>query len=256
MLHSAILLKSLVADFVIQGSLFIVAAIFKTEKFYDLAGSGTILLLAYQSRQWSTTNFFRQYVQTAMMMTWSFRLGLYLFTRIMKEGHDRRFNGVRENPLKFFFFWTLQAIWVYVSLLPTLILNSETQDRPLSLKDYAGWLLWISGFLLEVVADWQKTRFRNNPNNAGQFINTGLWKYSRHPNYLGEVLMSFGLYISASSVMYGYEYLSVLSPILITLLLVKISAPVLDRAADKRWASDPAYKKYTQKTPALFPFVH
>lgn len=256
MLHAAILLKCLVADFAIQGSLFIVAAIFKTEKFYDLAGSGTILLLAYQSRQWSANNFIRQYVQTVMVMTWSFRLGLYLFTRILKEGHDRRFNGIRDNPRRFFYYWTMQAIWVYVSLLPTLILNSETQDRPLSLKDYVGWLMWISGFLMEVVADWQKARFRNNPNNSGQFISTGLWKYSRHPNYLGEVLMSFGLYISASSIMHGYEYLSVISPILITYLLAKISTPMLERAANKRWALDPAYQIYAEKTPALFPFVY
>jgi steroid 5-alpha reductase family enzyme len=106
------------------------------------------------------------------------------------------------------------------------------------------------------VADWQKARFRNNPNNLEKFICTGLWKYSRHPNYLGELLMSFGLYISASSVMHGYEYLSVLSPILITILLVKFSAPMLDRAADKRWASDPAYKKYASRTPAFFPYVY
>lgn len=253
--HFGILLKCLVADFVIQWTLFVVAAILKTEKFFDLAGSGTILLLAYHSRQWSATEYVRQNLLTGMVMTWAFRLGLYLFTRIVKEGYDRRFNGVRENPSKFLLFWTLQGIWVYVSILPVLILNSETKDQPLSLRDCVGWTLWVGGFLLETVADWQKARFRNEPNNAGKFICTGLWKFSRHPNYLGEVLMSCGLYVSASSVMRSYEYLSVISPIFVTVLLVKISTPALERIADKRWAADPAYKKYTQNTPILIPYL-
>lgn len=254
-LISTILLKSLVADFAVQWSLFVVAAILKTEKFYDLAGSSTILLLAYMSRQWSTVNYQRQIIQTGMVMTWAFRLGLYLFTRIMKEGHDRRFNGVREKPMKFLFFWTIQGVWIYLSLLPTLILNSNTKDIPLSPRDYFGWMLWTIGFTLETVADWQKARFRNDPINTGKFISTGLWYYSRHPNYLGEVLMSSGLYVSASTVMRNYEYLSVISPIFTTILLVKVSGPVLDALAKKRWGSDPAYQKYVEGTPTLMPFM-
>lgn len=251
------LVKSAAVDFGIQWVLWVVASKLQTEKFYDLAGSGTFLLLAYQSLKWNPAPSDRQKIQSGMVMTWALRLGLFLFTRILKEGSDRRFNNVRDNPKKFLIYWTLQGVWVLVTILPTLILNNKENDRrPISNRDYIGWSLWIVGFLLEITADWQKARFRNNPDNAGKFIQNGLWSISRHPNYFGEILLWTGLYISASSVMKGKEYLSVISPIFTTLLLTKLSGiPMLEKSAARRWGSNPDYQSYVKNTAVLIPFL-
>ncbi|XP_064647603.1 uncharacterized protein LOC135500230 [Lineus longissimus] len=251
-----LLVRTAAVDFGIQWVLWVVAAALKTEKFYDLAGSGTFLLLAYQALQWGGTRFPRQSIQSDMVMVWAFRLGAYLFTRILKEGKDRRFNGVRDNPGKFFMFWTIQGVWIFVTLLPTLIMHSKKRDTPVGLRDYTGWSMWLIGFLIEVIADYQKSAFRNNPDNEGKFIQNGLWSISRHPNYFGEILLWFGLYISASSTFSKYEYLSVLSPVAVAFLLNNVSGvPLLEASAKRRWGTDPGYIAYKRRTPSLIPFI-
>ncbi|XP_020640135.3 uncharacterized protein LOC110074375 isoform X1 [Pogona vitticeps] len=181
-------------------------------------------------------------------------LGLFLFLRILTEGHDRRFNGVRENPATFFLYWTMQGIWVFVTLLPTLILNLEKHEKPLGFWDYLGWSMWALGFITEAVADQQKWHYRSNPDNAGRFIQTGLWAYSRHPNYLGEILLWTGLFLSAASVLRGWQFLSIISPLLVWFLLNYVSGiPLLEKAAMKRWGKEAAFQAYLQKTPVLWP---
>ncbi|KAG7153786.1 Zinc finger protein 362-like [Homarus americanus] len=135
-------------------------------------------------------------------------LGLFLFTRIVKAGKDRRFDKTRANPVRFFYAWTLQGVWVLVTILPSLLAVLSPRQRPVGTRDYIGWGIWAMGFLIEVVADYQKTVFKNNPANKDKFINTGLWALSRHPNYFGEILLWFGLYVSASSTFSGWEYLT------------------------------------------------
>ncbi|XP_072022755.1 uncharacterized protein [Amphiura filiformis] len=251
---STLLLRSGLWDVGIQWAGFAVAAALKTEKFYDLAGSGTFLFLAIQTLRWGNTFYFRQKVQTGMVATWAVRLGLFLFTRVLHAGGDSRFDKVKGNPKTFFIYWTIQALWVWLTLLPTMILNSEKRDKPLGLRDYAGWGLWTAGFLLEAVADYQKTVFKADPDNAGKFISTGLWSISRHPNYLGEILLWAGLYLSSSSVMSGYQHLSVISPIFVYLLLTRVSGvPILERQGMKRYGKDPAYLDYVKNTALLLP---
>ena len=193
-----------------------------------------------------------------MIFAWACRLGTFLFIRVLKDGHDKRFDKVRDDPARFFVFWSIQAsdnyyekcifykilflqgVWVWVTLLPTLLLNTERRDPVLGNRDYIGYSLWLVGFLFEVVADMQKSIFRANPDNdvrdsmlyqyhlsinivQGKFISSGLWAISRHPNYFGEILLWFGLYISGSSVFRGYQYLSVVSPVFVGLLITKLS---------------------------------
>ncbi|XP_074659189.1 uncharacterized protein LOC141911959 [Tubulanus polymorphus] len=253
-----ILCKSAAVDFGVQWALWVLAAALRTEKFYDLAGSGTFIALAYLSRKWNDTFFSRQNIQTSCVMLWAFRLGMYLFVRVMKEGEDKRFTHVRGRPAIFFVYWTMQAIWVFVTLLPSLILNSKTVDRPLGWRDYAGWSIWAVGFLTEVLADYQKSVFRNNPENKGKFISSGLWSLSRHPNYFGEILLWFGLYLSASSTFrHRLEHLSVLSPMFVYFLITKVSGvPPLEKMAMKRFGKDPAYQQYVKDTPVLIPFLN
>ena len=99
------------------------------------------------------------------------------------------------------------GIWVYLTLLPTLLLNSSSRDPELGVRDILGWCLWLVGMSFECLADFQKAVFRSDPENRTRFISTGLWAISRHPNYFGEILLWFGLYVSASTVFRGYQYL-------------------------------------------------
>ncbi|CAI9557411.1 unnamed protein product [Staurois parvus] len=239
----------------IQWVLWAVAAILQTEKFYDLAGSGTFILLSHLSLQWSGTNYLRQKIQTALITVWGIRLGTFLFLRILRDGHDRRFNKVRDNPGTFLVYWTVQGIWIFLTLLPSLMLNLEKRNKPLVLVDYCGWSLWAVGFLVQAIADQQKLNFKSDPDNAGKFIQSGLWAYSRHPNYLGEILQWSGLFLSSSSVLRGYQYLSIISPIFVWFLLSYVSGiPILEKQGLERWGEDPTYKRYIQQTPVLWPF--
>jgi len=249
--------KLLGIDMGIQVVGWIVAVIFKTEKFYDLTGSSTFIIMAHLSYSWSTMRSKRQFIQSHMVMAWAFRLGLFLFLRIMKDGKDKRFDKVRDQPLRFLVFWLIQGLWVFVTLLPTLMLNESKRDRPLGAQDYIGWAIWAAGMVFEVTADLQKSAFRRDPANDGKFINTGLWSISRHPNYFGEISLWFGLYVSASSVFSGLEYLAVLSPVFVHLLITKVSGiPLLEKAALKKWGSLPQYKEYLKNTPVLVPFLN
>ncbi|XP_072553383.1 uncharacterized protein [Salminus brasiliensis] len=249
------LAKCAAVDLGVQGLGWALAAAMKTEQFYDLAGSSTFILLAHLSRIWGGTQHLRQNVQTGLVTAWALRLGTFLFLRIIKEGQDRRFNNVRDSPGVFFVYWTLQAVWVFVTLLPTLILNTEKKDKPLGLCDYAGWVIWGLGFATEAIADQQKWNFKNDPDNVGKFIQNGLWAYSRHPNYLGEIMQWSGLFLSASSVMHGPQYLSAVSPLFLWFLLKYVSGiPILEKRAMKKWGADPAFQNYIKNTPLLWPF--
>ncbi|XP_061410448.1 uncharacterized protein LOC133344492 isoform X1 [Lethenteron reissneri] len=251
----SVLLRCAGVDLGVQWALGLVAIVLRTEVFFDAAGSGTFLLLTYLSRKWSSTKFLRQQIQSGLVSVWGLRLGMYLFLRILREGKDSRFDKVRDKPSIFFMFWTLQAVWVFVTLLPTLIVNTKKQDSPLTLRDYLGWAVWVLGFTVEMLADHQKSFFRSDPNNVGKFIQSGLWAYSRHPNYVGEILQWLGLFVSASSVLSGWEWLSAASPLLVWLLLSHVSGvPILERQAMRRWGLDPAYRAYVKRTPVLFPF--
>ena len=146
---------------------------------------------------------------------------------------------------------------MWVSLLPTLILNSKREDRSITTRDYIGWSIWLAGMLLETVSDYQKYTFRAKPDNQGMWIQSGLWGVVRHPNYLGEILLWTGLFISASSVFRPADYLAVLSPILIALQLIHVSGiKMLERRALKRWGSDPNFQAYMKSSYRLIPYIY
>ena len=153
---------------------------------FDLffAGSATFIALSYLSQKWSNGTT-RQIVQSNMVTAWACRLGMYLFVRILKDGKDKRFDNVRNNParyfeikklctftpvlihsfFRFFSFWTIQGVWVFVTLLPTLMLNNSSREKPIGTRDYVGWSIYAIGMIFEVMADYQKTAFKNDPNN-------------------------------------------------------------------------------------------
>eukprot|EP00794_Sanderia_malayensis_P010805 gene10806-11959_t len=251
------LAKAALIDVSIQWGLWAVAAYFKTEAFYDLAGSSTFLLLSWLSLNWGGTFHTRQVLQTLFTSLWAVRLGSYLVVRIINDkGIDKRFNRARDSPRMFFIFWTIQAAWIWITLSPTMILNLKRRNRPLQLRDYVGWSLWMVGFLFETIADQQKSVFRNNPENKNKWIDTGLWSISRHPNYFGEITLWLGSFLSASSVFGGYDWLSFGSPLFVAFLLTNVSGlPLLERQADKKWGHIAEYQNYKMHTPKLVPFL-
>lgn len=248
--------KAAIIDFGLQWCLWAVSSILKTEKFYDLAGSSTFVYLVWKTLFWAGRFYPRQVIQSTCITAWAVRLGLFLFTRVLREGGDSRFNKVRDKPSMLFVFWTLQGVWIYMTLLPTIILHSSRNNRPLHWKDYIGWSLWALGFCIQVVADQQKMYFRRDPLNYKRFITCGLWKMCRHPNYLGEILMWFGLFLPASSVMYGWQFLSIASPAFVTFLLTHISGiPLQEAQAKRRWSNDQAFLAYKRNTSKLIPGI-
>lgn len=243
-------------DFGIQWAAWAVSAAFQTERFYDLTGSLTYITLTLMSLQSNKSYHTRQSVNSGMALTWAARLGLFLFSRILHDGKDARFDAVRHKPAVFLLYWTIQGVWILSTLLPVLIINYKKDNRPVSQQDYLGWGLWGLGFFLETVADYQKSQFRKDPGNAGKFITSGLWSISRHPNYFGEILMWTGIYVSSRSTFRGWEHIGVVSPIFLTFLLTKVSGiPLLEAAGMKKWGTDPAYLTYVRNTACLIPFI-
>lgn len=164
---------------------------------------------------------------------------------------------MRDSPVKLFTFWSLQGVWVFVTLLPTLMANSPSaRDPALTTQDLVGWSLWGIGMAFEVIADLQKSLFRMNPENKDKFIQEGLWSISRHPNYFGEILLWAGLYVSASTTFRGAQYLAVLSPLFVYVLITRVSGvPILESQARKRWGHLAEYQRYLRQTPILVPFL-
>lgn len=239
--------------FFIQWISFIPAYILKTEKFFDLIGSITYLTTVLAALYITDSGKISDYMIVSCVVIWAIRLGSFLFMRIHKAGEDRRFREIKTNFTRFFMTWTLQGMWVSMCLLCVLTALSSNNGIILNNVFYFGLLIFIFGFIIEVIADNQKTVFRKDVNNKDKFITTGLWSYSRHPNYLGEILLWFGVAIMSFSSLQGLQYLTLISPIFVYILLVYISGiRMLENQADKKWGHLDSYKEYLKNTPRLF----
>ncbi len=245
----------LLISLAIQFFLFIPAFKFKTDKLTDLSYSLTFVLLTLIAFLQSDM-VYPKLLLLIMISVWGIRLGVYLFIRINKTKKDDRFDEIRPDFVKFLSFWILQGVSVFVILLPTLFyFQTETNFRHFS---FWGFGIWFIGLLIEGLADYQKFSFKNDPRNKDRWIDIGLWKYSRHPNYLGEILCWFGIYLYVySSLPNTYKVVGLLSPLFITALLLFVSGiPKLEEKADKKWGSDKRYQRYKKKTARLIPFVY
>jgi steroid 5-alpha reductase family enzyme len=254
----SLLLSLLEIDCLLQGLGFAVSAPLKTEKFYDLFGTGTFLVLiikgvhAAMGRQALGLST-RQIVNSSFVATWALRLGSFLFSRALSHG-DKRFEKVKDNPKVFAMYWTIQAVWIFLTSLPVQLLLTVDSKEEVGVRDYIGWTMWATGFFLQVTADRQKSAFRAVTANKDAFIHTGLWAASQHPNYCGEILMWSGLWLSCSSVFSGALHLSALSPLLVYYLLRHVSGvPILAKQGAKRWGHLAEYQAYLKSTPVLFP---
>lgn len=248
----SVMLGAGVLAFLINWLVFIPSAIFRTEKFYDLTGTLTYLAVTGFAILASGELDLRAGLVAACVGVWSLRLGIFLFARINADGKDKRFNEIKQNPARFFITWTLQGLWVSLTAACAMMVISTTSPQPADAFLIAGLGLWLAGFAIEAVADHQKRIFRRDPANAGRFIRSGLWAWSRHPNYFGEILLWTGIAITALPVLAGPQYVVLISPVFVTLLLTRISGiPLLEKAAEEKWGDDPAWQAYRDRTPVL-----
>lgn len=239
--------------FSIQWIFFIPAYIFQTEKFFDLTGSITYLTTVFAALYITDSGKISDYIIVSCVAIWAIRLGSFLFMRIHKAGEDRRFREIKTNFTRFFMTWTLQGMWVSMCLLCVLTALSSYSGIIVNNIFYIGLMIFISGFIIEVLADHQKTVFRKNIDNMDKFISSGLWAYSRHPNYFGEILLWLGIAVMSFSSLEGFQYFTLISPIFVYILLVYISGiRMLENQANKKWGHLDSYKEYLKNTPRLF----
>ena len=234
------------------------ASIGKTERFYDLAGGLTYLAVvgfSLWAGSQSEPPSLRELIISVLVVIWSLRLSFFLYFRIHRTGKDGRFDQLKTSPIRFLVPWTLQGLWVFLTMIVVIVINSQADSAPpLGIWDAVGLFVWVLGFGIETIADQQKTAFNTEPTNQGKWIESGLWSYSRHPNYLGEILLWTGIAFFGISCFTGLERVAWISPIFIYILLTKVSGtPILDKRALEKWGDDPLYQKYRENTPALIP---
>lgn len=232
---------------------FVIALLIKDNSIMDIAwGTGFVLvslvLLFYTDLISS-----RLLIITGLITVWGARLSGYIYVRNRKRGEDYRYKNWREKwgenrVIKSYLqVFLLQGFIMLILCLP-LIRIASVQPQPLTIFDFAGMLLWVVGFTFEAVGDYQLRKFKARPENKGKIMTSGLWHYTRHPNYFGEAVLWWGLGLLAVSLPLGW--LSLISPLTITILLLRVSGVTL---LEKKYNDNPEYQRYKQQTPAFFP---
>jgi steroid 5-alpha reductase family enzyme len=240
--------------FLIQWIVFIPSYMRQSEHFFDLTGSATYITVTVLAVLLSPVVDGRSLLLLALVATWAIRLGSFLFRRVHKVGKDGRFDEVKPFFLRFLNFWTVQGLWVAFTLATALAAITSTTRKELDMFALIGFLIWLLGFAFEIVADFQKNRFRANPENTGKFIRTGLWAWSRHPNYFGEIVLWIGVAVIALPVLRGWQWVTLISPVFVILLLTRVSGvPMLEKRADDKWGGQEDYEAYKARTPVLIP---
>jgi steroid 5-alpha reductase family enzyme len=241
-----------VVAFAVQWIFFIPAFIFQTEKYFDLTGSLTFISLALLVMYLNGAASSVHLLIGCMVVIWAVRLGAFLFRRISSAGHDRRFRTIKPDFLQFLMTWTIQGLWVFITFSAGLAAMTSGKTQPLTTLAGIGAFLWVAGFAIEVIADRQKQAFNNDPENADRFITTGLWAGSRHPNYFGEIVLWCGIALMAFPSLSGWQYVTLVSPVFVFVLLNYISGVrMLEARANRKWADDVEYQNYSRRTPSL-----
>ncbi len=242
--------------FAINWLVFIPSFIFKTEKFYDLTGSLSYFSVIISAFFLNPVKDARSILILISVLVWAGRLGTYLFLRILKDGKDKRFDQLKTNLFSFLVTWTLQGLWVAFTLAAALAAITSAHKQSFDIFAIIGLIIWLIGFSFEAIADYQKSVWRKDPKNKGKFINVGLWSKSRHPNYFGEITLWTGMAIIALPNLQSWQYLTLVSPIFVATLIIKISGlPMLESYADKKWGKQKDYQQYKKNTPILIPKI-
>ena len=238
--------------FILHWAIFIPSYAFQTEHYFDLTGSLSYITTVIVAMVLNPSLDIRDLIICAMILVWAVRLGSFLFWRIKKDGQDKRFIVMKTKFTWFLLTWTLGGLWVLVTMAAGLAALTSNSTVELGILGYVGIALWLFGFAVEVIADNQKTQFKKDPNNKDRFITSGLWSWSQHPNYFGEITLWLGLALFTYPVLSGWQLVTLISPIFVYLLLTRLSGiPTLDRLAKEKWGSDSDYIAYVQATSKL-----
>lgn len=249
------LINSLITVFVIQSIFACFAISYKSDKLTDLSYGSTFIILAASLIFINSSPQIGQLVIFALVLLWGIRLSTYLFIRILKTKKDKRFDKIRNNPTKFAQFWFFQAISIFIISLTfifSLLSKSETKNI---ISLITGSSISLLGLAIETIADWQKFKFKQDPKNKDRWLQTGIWKYSRHPNYFGEITFWWGIFVSSLALLKDTQILvSIAGPIYITFLILKVSGvPILEKAYDKKYAKNKEYLRYKKITSLIIP---
>lgn len=240
--------------FLIQWVAFVPAYLGQTEKFYDLTGSLTYVMVTALAVLFSPGVDGRSLLLLGLIVVWAARLGTFLVRRIHAAGKDGRFDEIKPSFPRFLLAWTLQGLWVAFTASAAWVAITSSTRKDLDGFALAGLVVWVLGFAIEVTADTQKRRFRADPANRGRFIQSGLWARSRHPNYFGEIVLWIGVAIVAVPALGGWQWVALASPAFVALLLTRVSGvPLLERRADEQWGGQDDYEAYKRRTPVLVP---
>jgi len=198
------------------------------------------------------TYYLRQIVVSSMVTLWGLRLGSFLAYRSFYS-KDWRLEEVMKSSSSIFSFYLFQAILIWTTCLPVILLNSSTDNPAIGLNDMLGYAVWGAGFLMETVADWQKYQFHKSYKE--RFCNIGLWRHSRHPNFFGEVLQWWGVFLCVSPLLHGWNWaLGLMGPLSMMISILFISGiPPLERKSNLRFGKDTAYQRYIANVPVFFP---
>ena len=240
--------------FAVQWICFIPSWFLHSERFFDLVGSATYLTVAVVSLLAIPKIDTRSVLLGLMICLWGLRLGTFLFARVQAVGHDARFNLIKHKFAWFLMTWTVQGLWVLITSSAALAAITSSKRSDFGIIGIIGIILWLTGFVIEIVADEQKRKFKLDPSKQNSFITDGLWGWSQHPNYFGEIVLWIGVSLVALPVLSSWQYFTLISPIFVFILLTRISGlPMLNSAARKRWGDDPEFLAYKKSTPVLIP---
>ena len=242
------------AAFVIQWLAFVPSFAAQTERYFDLTGSVTYISITLAIVLLTPGTDARALLLAALVLVWAARLGTFLVRRVHRAGKDDRFDELKPSLVRFLSVWTLQGLWVTLTAAAAWVSITSTTRVGLDVFALIGFVVWAVGFGIEIVADLQKSRFNADPAHKGRFISTGLWGRSRHPNYFGEIVLWTGVAIVALPTLQGWQWVALISPLFVALLLTKVSGvPLLERKADAKWGGQPDYEAYKASTPVLVP---
>jgi len=238
---------------------FVVALIRKDNSVADIAWGLGFVLVTATTFFFLRTSFFLPVLVSSLVAAWGLRLSFHIFRRNRNKGEDPRYAEWRRKWGRSFLWrsylqvFLLQGLFLLVISSPVILVNTYRWELPPGPQGsfiwLAGALLWCVGFFFEAVGDAQLARFKKDPANKGRIMDRGLWRYTRHPNYFGESLMWWGLFLIALEFPYGWT--TIVSPVLITFLLVKVSGvPLLE----KRYRGRPDFEAYARRTSAFVPW--
>tara|TARA_A100001011_G_scaffold7245_1_gene8311 strand:+ start:471 stop:1337 length:867 start_codon:yes stop_codon:yes gene_type:complete len=253
--QNKIVINGIILVFIIHWILYIPANIFKTEKFYDLSGSlSYISVISYilYSKTQSFESGLGEVIISLAIIIWSVRLGTFLFLRIKKAGEDKRFREYKKSWSKFLVAWTTSGMWVTICSACAMTAIASENIIELNTIFFIGLFMFVFGFSIEIIADYQKTKFRSVASNKDKFISSGLWSKSRHPNYVGEIILWLGISVMSFSNLEGLQYITLISPFFTYWLLVYISGvSILEKSGQEKWGHLKDYQDYIKKTPKL-----